>query len=95
MAEPIIIGSGVCKWVKDANTKMITLQGAVSGTSFDLLEGSGRTTYQVPAGKKLIIVKIFFENHSTTDDCRIYSGASSGATTNQITYNSVITAVVQ
>ena len=53
MVEPVVIGVGENKWVKDANTKMLTLNASI-GTSNAQSAKDGATPYQVPVGKKFI-----------------------------------------
>lgn len=57
MTEPVTIGIGATKWIKDSNTKMITLHyPSTSGTlSF---HNDSDVDYQVPVGKKFIILEI-------------------------------------
>ena len=63
MTDPITIGNGVNKWVKDTNTKVVTLYGDTSfasGTYPSMIEaGTASTKYIVPVGKKFIILNIF------------------------------------
>jgi hypothetical protein len=61
MAEPLTIGIGSNKWVKDANTKMMTLHGASSSGTLSMHDDTG-VDYQVPVGKKFIILSI--QSHS-------------------------------
>jgi hypothetical protein len=62
MADPVVIGYGQNKWIKDANTKMITLTSATfhaTNTGSDLespAAGAAATTYTVPAGKVFILL---------------------------------------
>ena len=59
MTDPITIGNAQNKWIKDANTKMMTLTLPASGSGYTSLLVSGSTTsYLIPAGKKFIILAI-------------------------------------
>jgi hypothetical protein len=59
MAEPVTIGIGANKWIKDADTKMLTLVYPSSSSSqLSLHNTETDTDYQVPSGKKFIILKI-------------------------------------
>jgi len=55
MAEPITVGYGQNKWVKDSNTKSISLTGTSNSTSYSSLSHDG-STYQVPVGKKFTVL---------------------------------------
>jgi hypothetical protein len=57
MTEPLTIGIGSNKWVKDANTKMITLHSPSYSGTLSLHDDTG-VDYQVPVGKKLVILSI-------------------------------------
>jgi len=53
MADPVIIGFGQVKFVKDANTKMIWLVS--TGTNqFQEQTGTSKSNYTVPVGKRFI-----------------------------------------
>lgn len=63
MTEPITIGYGTNKWIKNPDTRMVTLvnNGAMPNGYASMVEsGSGpygsMTKYQVPAGKKFILL---------------------------------------
>ena len=58
MTDPVVIGFGANKWVKDSNTKIISLYYRNFGGSgaYTLHESGGTTDYQVPVGKKVIIL---------------------------------------
>ena len=62
MAEPVVIGYGQNKWVKDANTKMVFLTTggtAVSNTVTNLETadaGQATSSYTIPAGKKFVLL---------------------------------------
>ncbi len=61
MTEPIVIGVGQNKWIKDANTRMYSFYAlANAGGTYDAFKDKG-TDYIVPVGKKFIIL-----NHSST-----------------------------
>ncbi len=57
MAEPVVIGYGQNKWVNDANTKAMGLF-AYSLSSIEALKDDNNNDYQVPAGKKFIVLRI-------------------------------------
>jgi hypothetical protein len=59
LTEPIIIGTAGVKFVKDANTKMMTLNKPTTSGTTESLHTSLGVDYQVPVGKKFIILKIF------------------------------------
>lgn len=62
MTDPIVIGYGQNKWVKDANTKLINLTTATAhatNTGMDLetaAAGAAASTYTVPTGKVFILL---------------------------------------
>ncbi len=61
MAEPVVIGYGQNKWVKDANTRMVSLAATTSftNTGYDLEEsaaGAAGATYTVPVAKQFIML---------------------------------------
>jgi hypothetical protein len=57
MTEPVTIGIGSNKWVKEAATKMITLHFPSSSGTLSLHDNTD-TNYQVPVGKKFIILQV-------------------------------------
>lgn len=74
MTEPVTIGIGANKWVKDSDTRMVTLMSDWATTTsgaISLYESkngqSGSETansrYQVPTGKKFIILLIDLGEH--------------------------------
>ena len=70
MTEPIVIGLNENKWLQDATTKMITLGfSTISGSSITdtLNDLSLGTAYQIPAGKKLIILNISVQSWSNAN----------------------------
>lgn len=62
MAEPVVIGYGQNKWVKDADSKMVWLSTATAhatNTGMDLetaAAGAAATSYTVPVGKVFILL---------------------------------------
>lgn len=69
MTEPVTIGVGATKWVKDSNTRLVSLHADYATTTagyISLCENNNRTSgseaansrYIVPAGKKLIILQV-------------------------------------
>lgn len=85
MTEPIILGLHNCKWINDANTKMITLNRTTSsGAAAMKLDG---VDYQVPAGKKFVILSVScggWQQYAGVVGSTIYKGASAGATTTEL-----------
>ena len=60
MTEPATLGTHA-KWLKDANTKMISLYNEESVTTHTALkECSTNTNYQVPVGKKFVLLNLHF-----------------------------------
>tara|TARA_R110000751_G_scaffold125023_2_gene226526 strand:+ start:2068 stop:2544 length:477 start_codon:yes stop_codon:yes gene_type:complete len=57
MTEPVIIGIGSTKWVKDANTIAKTLYFPATSGTHSLHDDTG-VDYSVPVGKKFIIISI-------------------------------------
>jgi hypothetical protein len=57
MTQPVIIGIGGTKFVKDATTKMLTLNSVDTNGVFSLHDDSN-TDYSVPVGKKFVILQI-------------------------------------
>jgi type 1 fimbria pilin len=57
MTEPVTVGIGATKWVKDSNTKMITLHASTEAGTGSFHDDSD-TDYQVPSGKKFIILEV-------------------------------------
>lgn len=62
MADPVVVGYGQNKWVKDANTRMLTLY--TDGTAYRSSYLSG-STYQVPAGKKTVVLYVRWTRNSS------------------------------
>lgn len=58
MTEPVVIGFGTCKWVKDANTQMKTIMFPAGSGTFSCHDTATGANYQVPVGKKFIILNI-------------------------------------
>lgn len=56
MTEPVTIGVGANKWVKDSNTRMVTLYSALPQSVYSFHEAGTSTDYQVPVGKKFILL---------------------------------------
>jgi hypothetical protein len=83
MTEPVLLGYGNNKWLKDANTKMVTLYQSVEQSAPIALK-SFNVDYVVPAGKKFIILKLNFA-HATTSPkyfvIRYFTSASSASGT--------------
>lgn len=58
MVDPVTIGIGVNKWLKDANTKLITLAVGGNSASYTALKDSTNADYTPAAGRKFIALKI-------------------------------------
>lgn len=79
MTEPVIIGHGTNKWVKDSNTKLITLHfPANSGTLS--YHDDDNVDYQVPVGKKFVILEITCSGNSPSSGTRGIIVSKSGTT---------------
>jgi hypothetical protein len=74
MTEPVTIGFGANKWVKDSDTRMVTLTADYNTTTSQAMSlyeskngqsGShaANTRYVVPTGKKFIILLIELSEH--------------------------------
>ena len=71
MAEPVVIGFGVNKWVKDTDTKMIYLSNtsAINNTGQDMetaAAGAALSGYTIPVGKKFVLLRVQVMVYSTT-----------------------------
>ena len=71
MAEPVVIGFGVNKWVKDTDTKMIYLSNtsAINITGQDMetaAAGAALSGYTIPVGKKFVLLRVQVMVYSTT-----------------------------
>lgn len=62
MAEPVTIGIGANKWIKEANTKMLTIHKPSNNASPESLHDSSGVDYQVPVGKKFIILRVMISD---------------------------------
>jgi len=60
MVEPVTIGYGVNKWLKDADTKVLALYDQNGSSTHSMHSSSDGLAYQVPVGKKFIILSINF-----------------------------------
>jgi hypothetical protein len=65
MTEPVTIGIGANKWVKESATKMITLHLPSTSGTLSLHDDSG-VDYQVPVGKKFIILGVYTSSGALT-----------------------------
>lgn len=82
MTEPVTIGIGPNKWIKDTNTKMITLNRSLANTTSAVQLNA--VDYQVPVGKKFVILSISlggYQQYFGAVGVNIYKGATAGATT--------------
>jgi len=93
MAEPVVIGYGQNKWVKDANTKMVYLatNTSINNSGMSMLHataGSALSTYTVPAGKKYILLLINISVYSNTnkEGFQLYAGTSLAKTHEKMEY---------
>ncbi len=61
MTEPVVIGAHQCKWVKDTDTIMKTLYLPTEEPTgyYALVDSDNNSAYEVPTGKKFIILKLF------------------------------------
>lgn len=68
MAEPVVIGFEQNKFIKDSNSKLITLIENSFIASYRALEvAETNTDYQVPAGKKFIILSVSMSSEGSTN----------------------------
>jgi hypothetical protein len=84
MTDPVTIGFGVNKWVKDSDTKMKTLYymnyGGVS--AYTLHDSETGADYQVPTGKKFIILGIVINSDKTSGyDTALWESSSINSST--------------
>ncbi len=93
MAEPVVIGYGQNKWIKDADTKMVYLasDASINNSGMSMKHaaaGSGLSTYTVPAGKVYILLLINIAVYSTTakEGFQLFAGVGLASTHNKITY---------
>ena len=66
MVEPVTIGYGVNKWLKDSDTKVISLFNNSDFGTKSLFSGETGLVYLTPVGKKLIILSIDFQGDIQT-----------------------------
>ena len=85
MTEPVTIGIGATKWVKDSSTRMITLnRTSFTGTEDMQLNG---VAYVVPSGKKFIILNATaggYQQYFGAVGARFYTSTTSAGTTTEI-----------
>ena len=85
MTEPVVIGFGTCKWVKDVNTEMKTLMFPAGSGTLSCHDTATGANYQVPAGKKFIILNISTgqgrSNSATINSTAVYYGTTVDSTT--------------
>ena len=93
MAEPVVIGYGQCKWVKDATTKMVYLADSTSinsaGVSMSTaVAGAALGTYTVPASKRFILLLINCSVYSATakEGFQLYAGTTLAKTHEKMEY---------
>jgi hypothetical protein len=58
MTDPVTIGWNSNKWVKDGNTKMVTLYTPFPQATYSMHDSATSANYQVPVGKKFILLNI-------------------------------------
>ena len=76
MTEPATLGTHA-KWLKDANTKMISLYNEESVTTHTALkECSTNTNYQVPVGKKFVLLNLVARGIKGHQSIRVFSHSS-------------------
>tara|TARA_R110002012_G_scaffold318005_2_gene535408 strand:+ start:909 stop:1343 length:435 start_codon:yes stop_codon:yes gene_type:complete len=91
MAEPVVIGYGSCKWVKDANTKIVHLPvissgGIVTGANIRQMGittiGGDITDYVVPVSKVFILLQVNAQPFQNSSSAKlIIEGGASGSGT--------------
>jgi hypothetical protein len=75
MVDPVTIGFGCNKWVKDSNTRMVTLMidfATTTAGDMSFTENKNKQTgnlatnsrYVVPTGKKLVVLLIKFSSNN-------------------------------
>lgn len=64
MAEPVVIGIGTNKWVKDSATKMISIMFPSNTTGTLSCHDDTGVNYSVPVGKKFVALLIQTSGHS-------------------------------
>ena len=82
MTEPLVIGIGTTKWVKESTTKMITLS-RVNQAGTITLQKEG-VDYQVPTGKKFVMLKLYvggWHQYAGVIGSQIYKNSTAGTTT--------------
>ncbi len=93
MAEPVVIGYGQNKWIKDADTKMVYLADstAINSTGVSMLTaapGAALATYTVPVGKRFILLLINCAVYSATakEGFQLYAGTTLAKTHEKMEY---------
>ena len=61
MVDPISIGYGSNRWLKDASTEFISLWRPTNGTGTYSLHDTDNVDYIVPVGKKFIMLGMAFD----------------------------------
>ena len=72
MTEPVTIGFGEVKWLKDSVTKMVTLSRPSSSSGTVSMHDDTATDYQVPTGKKFIIIRVDHGDSYSGAECFAY-----------------------
>ena len=89
MAEPVVIGNETIKFVKDATSKQMTLWTKETPAYYSAETGAG--TYQVPVGKKFIILQVRVMRQQThLNTPIIFETATSGAAVGTIIFNAPV-----
>jgi hypothetical protein len=88
MADPITIGYGQNKWVKDSNNQVISLFFAGAGTNQYLKNDNGGGTYTVPAGKKFTLLMVLTMNNGGGALTKIYNNTSTDVIDQYVSYSS-------
>ena len=80
MTEPVVLGIGSTKFVKEATTKMITLFKPTTASGYEAMVSSDTgTNYIVPVGKKLIILQIHMDQkNNASSQNEIYKHTIAG-----------------
>lgn len=80
MTDPIVIGFNQNKWLKDSNTKMLTIS-KINYTSGTYSLEENQTDYQVPVGKKFTLLNASFSGNNNYEIKMTYGGSPNVAGT--------------
>jgi len=91
LTEPVLIGMFNCKWIKEASNRMLTLSRSNDTSGAVNMCENPTSAYQVPVGKKFILLQYSHSGHSTVtyDHGNLWESAVSGtaAGTRKLRYN--------